>query len=136
MFARLKQKLEEKRSKEKMISESQRWKEHEPLRRCLNAMRGGCTVAPMEMHEAAIAVVNIALRENIWTGTAADFSGETVYIVWNMETLPVLKTTWALAEENLSGLRAVAGDTFLVAETMDKVLWLDSHGNTKTYSIA
>lgn len=136
MFAVFKRKLAEKRANDRAVNESNRWKENEHLRACLQAMRGGCTVAPMEMHEAVIAVVNIALRENVWTESAADFTGETVYIVWNIETLPVLKTTWALAEENLHTIRSVAGDTFLVAETMDRALWFDSNGSIKAYSIA
>lgn len=142
MFASWKEKLAQKKAKNRAISESQYWKDHPRLRSCLQAMRGSCTVAPMDMHEAAIAVVNIALREDNWTlleepiNIPGDFFTDTVFLVWDDEKLPVLKAPWAMVEENLKDVSAVAGQTFLVAESMDRILWFDAHGRTRLYSIA
>ena len=139
MFAEWKRKREEKKAKAQAISESQYWKNHPRLRVCLQAMRGSCTLAPVELHEAAIAAVNIALMENTWEETQVvpkDFLGDTVFLIWNDEKLPVLKAPWALAEENIQEITAVAEKTFLVAETLDRIVWFDNDGRIKLYSIA
>ena len=138
MFAEWKRKREEKKAKDKAIAESQYWKNHPRLRVCLQAMRGSCTLAPVELHEAAIAAVNIALMENTWEEIQAvtkDFLGDTVFLIWNDEKLPVLKAPWDLAKENLPEITAVAEKTFLVAETLDRIVWFGD-GTVKLYSIA
>lgn len=140
MFGNWKEKLAQKKAKSKAIAESRHWKKNALLHDCLQAMRGSCTVAPMDMHEAAITAANIALQEDIWTelpeliDIPEGFS-ETVYIVWNEATLPVLRAPWVLVDENLNDVRAVAYETFLVAESMDRILWFDGHGRIMLYSI-
>lgn len=141
MLAKLKQKLEQKKSRNKAIAESQHWKQNALLRDCLQAMRGSCTVAPMELHEAVIAVVNIALREDHWTeleeliDIPADFLTGTVYIVWDEAKLPVLKAPWDMAGENLTDIRAVAFETFLVSETMDRIIHFGDRGGIRLYDV-
>ena len=139
MFTKWKERQEEKKAKNKAIAESQYWKNHPLLRTCLQAMRGSCTVAPMELHEAAIAVVNIALREDTWTSTSQvseQFLAQNIYIVWDNEKIPVLKAPRELAIENLPAITAVAAKTFLVSETLDRIIWLDANGHIQLYSIA
>ena len=139
MLQQLKEKLAAKKANNKAVAESQYWKNHARMQYCLQAMRGSCTVVPMQMHEAVVSVVNIALLEDSWTetpGIPADFFGETLFLVWNNEKLPVLKAPFFLAEEKLSDIRAVSGETFLVAETMDRIIWFDGLGRIKLYSIA
>ena len=63
MFDEWKRKREAKKAKDQAIAEAQYWKNHPRLRVCLQAMRGSCTLASQALHEAAIAVVNIALME-------------------------------------------------------------------------
>ena len=63
MFERWKEKREHKRARNIAIRESMYWREHALLHNCMEQMRGCCTVAPMELHEAAVAVVNIAMEE-------------------------------------------------------------------------
>ena len=132
--------LEEKRAKNKAISDSQHWKNHTQMRQCLQSMRGSCTVAPIDLHEAVITVVNIAQSEDTWTtlerlDIPADFLGSTIYIVWDNEKLPVLKAPWALAEENVTAVTAVAHKTFLVSETMDRILYFDGDGKIRLYDV-
>lgn len=139
MLLNWKNRIEEKRARNRAVAESRYWKTHPLLQQCLQAMRGSCTVAPMDMHEAAIAVVNIAFRESTWTSAAQlpeDFLSQTLYIVWDNEKLPVLKAPRDLTMENLSAVTAVSEKTFLVAETMDRVIWFDDHNQIKLYSIA
>lgn len=139
MFARWKEKAEAKRAKEKAIAESQYWKNHDRLRICLQAMRGSCTVAPAAMHEAAIAVVNIAMQEDCWTALRqipADYPGGDLFLVWDDEKLPVLKAPWALARENIREITAVSAQTFLVAGSLDRILWFDGHDQIRLYSIS
>lgn len=138
MFAGWKRKIEEKKAKDKAIAESRYWKEHPGVQTCLQAMRGSCTVAPMELHEAVIAAVNIAITENIWEKCATvpeDFLFETVFIIWSNEKLPVLRAPWALIAENIAEVTAVAGNTYLVSTSMDRIVWYDDHGERKIYSI-
>lgn len=102
-------------------------------------MRGCCTVAPMELHEAVIAAVNIALHEDSWTVSAeipSAFLEGTVYLVWDNEKLPVLRAPWELVEENLTAVSAVSAGTFLVAETMDRIVHCSKQGGIRLYSIA
>ena len=137
MLSALKRKLEEKKRQSKAISESRHWKEHPPLKSFLQEMRGSCTVAPMDLHEALVAVVNIALMEDTWTPAAQipeDFLPETVYIVWNDEHLPVLKADRLLLLQNLDRGTAVATETFLVSDTMDRVIHF-SLGKIRLYSV-
>ncbi len=142
MFASWKEKLTRKKAKEKAIAESRRWKDNALLQDCLQAMRGNCTVAPMDMHEAAITAVNIALQENSWTqldeliDIPDDFFADTLFIVWDDETLPVLKTPGFLADKCLPDVQAVSNQTFLMAETMDRIIWFDAHNRIRLYSIA
>ena len=138
MFAKWKEKRAKKKAKNDAIAESQYWKNHALLRSCLQAMRGSCTLAPVELHEAAIAVVNIAMQEDNWAFAAeipADLLADTVFLVWDDEKLPVLKAPWVLVEENLTDVRAVADQTFLVSETLDRIIWSDRDGRIRLYSL-
>ena len=138
MFDEWKRKREAKKAKDQAIAEAQYWKNHPRLRVCLQAMRGSCTLASQELHEAAIAVVNIALMEGAWETVEivpADFMEDTVFLVWNDEKLPVLKAPWDLAKENLPEITAVAEKTFLVAQTLDRIVWFGDR-TVKLYSIA
>ena len=138
MFEEWKRKRETKKAKDQAIAEAQYWKNHPRLRVCLQAMRGSCTLASQALHEAAIAAVNIALMEGAWETVEivpADFMEDTVFLVWNDEKLPVLKAPWDLAKENLPEITAVAEKTFLVAETLDRIVRFED-GSMKLYSIA
>jgi hypothetical protein len=138
MFEEWKRKREAKKAKDQAIAEAQYWKNHPRLRVCLQAMRGSCTLASQALHEAAIAVVNIALMEGAWETVEivpADFMEDAVFLVWNDEKLPVLKAPWDLAKENLPEITAVAEKTFLVAQTLDRIVWFEG-GSMKLYSIA
>ena len=139
MFESWKEKRAEKKAKDKAIRESQYWKTNELLQNCLQSMRGSCTLAPVEMHEAAIAVVNIALREGSWTSAEqvpAAFFDDTIYLVWTDEKFPVLKAPWAVARENLPQITAVTPESFLVAETLDRIIWFDRKGQINRYSLS
>ena len=139
MFNHWKRKQEEKKAMNEAIAQSRYWRTHPKLQSCLQAMRGSCTLASVELHEAAIAVVNIALRENTWIPAQQipdGFLSQTVYIVWDNEKIPVLKSPRELTLENLSAVTAVAEKTFLVSETMDQIIWFDGHNQIKLYSIA
>ena len=138
MFEEWKRKREAKKAKDQAIAEAQYWKNHPRLRVCLQAMRGSCTLASQALHEAAIAVVNIALMEGAWETVESvpeDFMEDAVFLVWNDEKLPVLKAPWDLARENLPEITAVADKTFLVAETLDRIVWFGDR-TVKLYSIA
>ena len=139
MFERWKEKREQTKARNMAILESRYWREHALLRHCIEVMRGSCTVAPMELHEAAVAVVNIALQEDTWTSTSQvseQFLAQNIYIVWDNEKIPVLKAPRELAIENLPAITAVAAKTFLVSETLDRIIWLDANGHIQLYSIA
>ena len=139
MFDEWKRKRAAKKAKDQAIAEAQYWKNHPRLRVCLQTMRGSCTLASQALHEAAIAVVNIALMEGAWETVVtvpADFMEDAVFLVWNDEKLPVLKAPWDLAKENLPEITAVAEKTFLVAETLDRIAWFDNDSRIKIYSIA
>lgn len=138
MFMQWNRKRAAKRAKDQAIAEAQYWKNHPRLRVCLQAMRGSCTLASQELHEAAIAVVNIALMEGPWETVESvpeDLPEDAVFLVWNDEKLPVLKAPWDLAKENLPKITAVAEKTFLVAETLDRIMWFGDR-TVKLYSIA
>lgn len=139
MFNHWKRKQEEKKAMNEAIAQSRYWRTHPKLQSCLQAMRGSCTLASVELHEAAIAVVNIALREGTWTSAEQvpeQFLPQTLYLVWDDEKIPVLKAPRDLTMENLSAVTAVAEKTFLVSETMDRIIWFDEHDQFKLYSIA
>ena len=142
MLAALKQKMEEKKARARAIAESMGWRTNALLQECLQAMRGSCTVAPMELHEAAETAVNIALKEDTWitleelNDIPGDFYDGMLYIIWDEATLPVLRAIGKLVEENLYDVRCVNHHTFLVTETMDRILWFDGLGRIKWYSIA
>ena len=138
MFEQWKRKREAKKAKDQAIAEAQYWKNLPRLRVCLQAMRGSCTLASQELHEAAIAVVYIALIEGAWETVESvpeDFMEDAVFLVWNDEKLPVLKAPWDMARENLPEITAVAEKTFLVAETLDRIVRIED-GSMRLYSIA
>ena len=125
MFAALKQKLLGTKQKNAAVAQSRHWKQDPALRDCLESMRGLCTVAPMELHEAMVAAVNIALTEENWNLTEqipAYFLTQTVYIVWNDPLLPVLRTDREILLQNLEPVTAVVSQTFLVSESMDRIV--------------
>lgn len=138
MLANWKRKRAEKKAEERAVAESQYWKTHPGLQNCLQSMRGSCTVAPQQMHEATIAVVNIALREDTWTQAEQipeNFLADILYIVWNDEKIPVLKAPRDLVLDLFSTVAAVAEKTFLVSETMDRIIhW--SEDSYYLYSVA
>ena len=102
-------------------------------------MRGSCTVAPVEMHEAAIAAVNIAMQENSWTAAESvpdDFFTGQIFLVWDDEKLPVLTAPGSLAEHCLTDLRAVADQPFLLSQSLERIVWFRRDGQIMLYSIA
>lgn len=139
MLSALKRRLEARKEKAKAIAASGYWKTHAQLEECLQALRGSCTVVPMELHEAAIAAVNIALRENTWTSAdriPADFLVGTVYIVWDDAQLPVFKADCGLVLEILEDVTAVAHETYLVSQTLDRIICCDHGDKCLLYSVA
>lgn len=138
MFDRWREQLAAKKAKDHAIAQSRYWKEHPRLQDCLHSMRGSCTVAPAEMHEAAIAAVNIALREDLWKTAERipdDFLPETVFLVWDDPRIPVLKASWGTVRANLLYAVAVAQKTFLVSENLDRIVAFDEQGDIELYSI-
>lgn len=141
MFEKWKEKREQTMARNKAILESRYWREHVLLRYCIDVMRGSCTVAPMAMHEAAVAAVNIALTEDTWRtleeliDIPEDFMPEMIYIVWDDSKLPVLRAPWLLVDKYLRDVRAVADRTFLVSEHLDRILSFDEEGKPMLYSI-
>ena len=141
MFEKWKEKREQTMARNKAILESKYWREHVLLRHCIDLMRGSCTVAPMAMHEAAVAAVNIALTEDTWRtleeliDIPEDFMPEMIYIVWDDPKLPVLRAPWLLVDKYLRDVRAVADRTFLVSEHLDRILSFDEEGKPMLYSI-
>ena len=141
MFEKWKEKREQTMARNKAILESRYWREHVLLRYCIDVMRGSCTVAPMAMHEAAVAAVNIALTEDTWRtleeliDIPEDFMPEMIYIVWDDPKLPVLRAPWLLVDKYLRDVRAVADRTFLVSEHLDRILSFDVEGKPMLYSI-
>ena len=141
MFEKWKEKREQTMARNKAILESRYWREHVLLRYCIDVMRGSCTVAPMAMHEAAVAAVNIALTEDTWRtleeliDIPEDFMPEMIYIVWDDPKLPVLRAPWLLVDKYLRDVRAVADRTFLVSEHLDRILSFDEEGKPMLYSI-
>lgn len=139
MLLALKQRLEAKKAKARAIAASQYWKTHALLQECLQALRGSCTVVPMELHEAAVAAVNIALQEDTWTPAGqipADFLAGAVYLVWDDAQLPVFKAAREPVLQNLDDVTAVAHETYLVSETMDRIVCCDHWGKCLIYSVA
>lgn len=141
MFEKWKERREERNARNKAIAESQYWREHIQLRHCIRLMQGCCTVAPWDLHEAAVAAANIALLEDTWqlaaelTDIPEDFPPEHVFLVWNDPKLPVLKAPWALAKQYLADVRAVAEQTFLVSEHLDRIIWFDRDSCIRLYSV-
>lgn len=141
MFERWKEKREQTIARNKAIVESRYWREHALLRHCIEVMRGSCTVAPMDMHEAAVAAVNIALTEDTWKtleeliDIPEDFMPESVYLVWDDPKLPVLRAPWILVDKYLWDVRAVADRSFLVSETLDRIISFNEEGRPILYSI-
>lgn len=142
MLAALKQRMEQKKARAKAIAESRQWRTNPLLQDCLQAMRGSCTVIPAELHEAVEIAVNIALQEDTWTTLAEqsnipeDFFDGMLYIVWDEAHLPVLKAVGKLVDKNLYDVCCVNHHTFLMTETMDRIIWFDGLGQIKLYSIA
>ena len=141
MFERWKEKREQTMARNRAILESKYWREHVLLRHCIEVMRGSCTVAPIDMHEAAIAAVNIALTEGSWRkleeliDIPEDFMPELIYLVWDDPKLPVLRAPWVLADKYLWDVRSVANRCFLVSEHLDRILSFDEDGNPMLYSV-
>ena len=141
MFEKWKEKREQTMARNKAILESRYWREHVLLRYCIDVMRGSCTVAPMAMHEAAVAAVNIALTEDTWRtleeliDIPEDFMPEMICIVWDDPKLPVLRAPWLLVDKYLLDVQAVANRTFLVSEHLDRILSFDEEGKPMLYSI-
>ena len=141
MFEKWKEKREQTMARNKAILESNYWREHVLMRHCIDLMRGSCTVAPMDLHEAAVAAVNIALAEDRWAtleeliDIPEDFLPEQIFLVWDDPKLPVLKAPWILADRYLTDVRAVANRSFLVSENLDRILSFDDEGRPILYDV-
>ena len=130
--------LKKKRNRNRAIADSQHWKHHPQLQDFLQTMRGRCTVVPIATHEALTAVVNIALQENTWTQVwqiPSDFLTDTAYVIWNSPLLPVFQADREELIKNLVSLTAVEPETYLVCQTMDRVVRLFK-GEIRLYSVS
>ena len=114
-----------KRERDQGFHYAQLWRENEALQRCFNAMRGSFTVAQAYHQEAVEATVAIALTEDNWTEAAeipGDFLPEKCFLYWNAPTLPMLLCESAEVLAHLPEAAAISAETFLIAETMDRIV--------------
>ena len=138
MLSALRRRLELKKQRSRAVSDSEHWKNHPRLQKCLQALRGDCALVSMELHEAAITVVNIALTEDTWSvidRIPADFLTPTVYIVWDAPLLPVLRADQNRLTACLDDVTAVAGNTYFVSKSLDRVVHFHS-GMIRLYSVS
>ena len=138
MLAFWKKKLEQKREKHQGFHYAQSWRENEKLQRCFNALRGSFTVAQAYHQEAVEATVAIALTEDNWTdaaGIPGEFLPGQCFIYWNEPTLPMLFCESAEVFSYLEEVTALSTETFLIAETMDRIVRLKDE-SILLYSIA
>ena len=138
MFAFWKKKREQRKEIDQGFRYARLWRENEPLQRCFNALRGSFTVAQAYHQEAVEATVAIALTENNWTEAAnipGDFLPEKCFIYWNEPTLPMLLCESAEVLSCLHEATAISTETFLIAETMDRIVRLKDE-SVLLYSIA
>ena len=138
MFAFLKKKLQRNSEKHQGFHYAQQWKQNPLLQDCFATLRGSFTVAQAYHQEALEAAVAIALTEDSWSEAAeipADFLGDRCYIFWNDPTLPVLLCHSPEVLASLPQVCAVSKETFLISETMDRIIYFKDNGH-KLYSIA
>ena len=138
MLAFWKKKREQRKEIDQGFHHARLWRDNEPLLRCFNALRGSFTVAKAYHQEAVEATVAIALTEENWTEATnipGDFLPEKCFIYWNEPTLPMLLCESAEVLSNLQEVTALSAETFLIAETMDRIVRL-KHKGIFLYSIA
>ena len=138
MFAFWKKKREQRINIDQGFHHARQWRENAPLQRCFNAMRGSFTVAQAYHQEAVEATVAIALTEDNWTKAAeipGDFLPEKCFLYWNAPTLPMLLCESAEVLAHLPEAAAISAETFLIAETMDRIIHLKNE-TIFLYSIA
>ena len=138
MLMRFRRALQSKKQRDQAVLDSRHWKNHPRLKICLEALRGSCTLAPMELHEAAITVVNIALGENTWASAGQippNFLPREVFVLWNDPLLPVFRAERDTLTANLAVVTAVASDTYFVSQTLDRVIHFGD-GKIRIYSVS
>lgn len=138
MFAFWKRKREQRKELDQGFHHARLWRDNEMLQCCFNALRGSFTVAQTYHQEAVEATVAIALTEDNWT-EATDipevFLPEKCFIYWNEPTLPMLLCESAEVLSHLQEVTALSTETFLIAETMDRIVLLKDE-SVLLYSIA
>lgn len=67
-------------------------------------------------------------------GIPMDFFNYCVYIVWDEQTLPIIKCTFSKIIEQFQNITAVSFDTWIVGENFEKFLLLNHDGEICAYS--
>lgn len=136
MFDFLK-KLTRKKGQNQAHIQANGWRSNALLQECLGALRGCCTVAIPDQREAVEAVVYIAQTEGAWKqadSVPEGFLTGDAFILWDEMTLPVLHCNAALALDHIGDVTAVAFETWLVSEGLDRIVHFGSHGRIRLYS--
>lgn len=138
MFDFFKRKPTQKEELHRGFHHAQQWKQNPQLQRCFGALRGSFTVAQAYHQEAVEATIAIAANEDNWTDfqeIPTGFLGEKCYIFWNDPTLPMLLCQSVEVLCSLPDVAAVAGEVYLISETMDRILHLADNVR-RQYSIS
>lgn len=115
----------------------QRRKSNTMLRDCLDNLGNHWSSVTPEIQNRCVAVVesihcrHIAEKQRIGSIDEIPISwiGDSIFIVWDEITLPVLSSTFHVARKFAQDILAVAFETWIISENMDKVVHFSHNGH-------
>lgn len=122
--------------KGKTLEQTRKWRSNALFQDCLTALRGACTVVSSDHQAACEAVVFDAQTGGSWKAAAMeDLNGQplpdTVYILWDEPSLPVLRCPGPMAMEHIADVTAVSTETWLISESMEQIIHFTKDGTIR-----
>lgn len=144
-------KYEQLKKQNKTAENERRWDKNILLQECPSALGKQAKVIPSEKHAEVIKKINIATSSFKENGSltcsgeftflnsineiATDWLGERVLIIWDEATLPIVNSDLFLIKQNIEDVKAVAFDTWLVAEQSNRLVEINHDGVIRQYLV-
>lgn len=122
---------------------AKQWEKNVMLQECLSSLNNQWTIADSDMSIMCFkAIASFACRRieptkeiqtvneitDIWIG-------QSIYIVWDEATLPVLKCDFQTVKKSIDDVLSVAFDTWILSEELDKMIHFSHNGRISIFQV-
>ena len=115
----------------------QRRKQNALLQECLASLGPHCRTVDSDIERQCQRAVNAVYKQGLKPHPLDEmpdgWSGKSVYLVWDEQTLPVLHCDFDAVRKAMDDVLAVSFETWFVSEGMDQVVFIHRSGDLELF---